>query len=638
MITRIEEAIEYALLDYVNLTTLVSTRIYPSELPQKCPLPAVVYERASTISHSAMGQDTGTYESIWRLSCHASTFTAARNVCDQVRQALQRWRGTYDYIEIKDSFLEGESTEYLNDVDVHEVIQEFKIWYYSTPGAGVTGPTGAPIQYRLKSEDHTHQSTGLQAGKLDHGLALDGLGDDDHSIYALLAGRAGGQTLIGGSAVTDILKLQGTSGNGTLTSPAIQGLVGNAGGTIAFTVLNNGNVGIGTTTPGAALAVSNATAPQMIISDGTNSHAIYINSNGYLAISRKNNYSAAAVLIGEGNDELYIRSTSGGGIKISDASNIGNIAEVGNNPLTFGTNGVERMRIQPTTGNVGIGTVAPAHALAVNCPADNDVIVDLESEDAVEGTISVAGAAVSYNAFCGSHYTQLKDGQVEPPVGAVVVSLGEIIPCEVTVYKDEVTSEEIKKEDAFETVVTEIIGEKIEQKYILNGEDAVLTEITTPPMEGKTERRLKAGVTLDEKTGIFSQSTTTKVPVSKDVSKKEYFTYVDTTSKPGDKRVYGTWFGKMTDDSHGQSFGQNDKAVYLVAQVGLFKIRVTDTNGNIENGDYLETSSRPMEAQKQSGDARINSTIAKAIIDVDWKTVEVDRELGYKWKLIPCTF
>jgi len=39
-------------------------------------------------------------------------------------------------------------------------------------------------QYRLESADHNHQTTGLQAGKIDHGSALDGLDDNDHgAIY-----------------------------------------------------------------------------------------------------------------------------------------------------------------------------------------------------------------------------------------------------------------------------------------------------------------------------------------------------------------------------------------------------------------------------------------------------------------------
>lgn len=42
--------------------------------------------------------------------------------------------------------------------------------------------------YRLESADHTHQSTGLQAGQLDHGLSLIGLTDDDHTQYVLAAG------------------------------------------------------------------------------------------------------------------------------------------------------------------------------------------------------------------------------------------------------------------------------------------------------------------------------------------------------------------------------------------------------------------------------------------------------------------
>lgn len=46
---------------------------------------------------------------------------------------------------------------------------------------------------------------------LDHGTHLAGLTDDDHTIYALLAGRSGGQTLKGGTGSGDDLTLQSTN-------------------------------------------------------------------------------------------------------------------------------------------------------------------------------------------------------------------------------------------------------------------------------------------------------------------------------------------------------------------------------------------------------------------------------------------
>lgn len=48
------------------------------------------------------------------------------------------------------------------------------------------------------------------SGVTDHG-ALTGLTDDDHSIYALLAGRSGGQTIIGGTGSGDDITLSSTS-------------------------------------------------------------------------------------------------------------------------------------------------------------------------------------------------------------------------------------------------------------------------------------------------------------------------------------------------------------------------------------------------------------------------------------------
>lgn len=57
---------------------------------------------------------------------------------------------------------------------------------------------------------HNHQSN-TGGGTLDHGLALTGLLDDDHTQYLLLAGRAGGQTIVGGTAASNNLTFSTTS-------------------------------------------------------------------------------------------------------------------------------------------------------------------------------------------------------------------------------------------------------------------------------------------------------------------------------------------------------------------------------------------------------------------------------------------
>jgi len=57
---------------------------------------------------------------------------------------------------------------------------------------------------------HNHQSN-TGGGTLDHGSALTGLSDDDHTQYLLLAGRAGGQIIVGGTAASNNLTFSTTS-------------------------------------------------------------------------------------------------------------------------------------------------------------------------------------------------------------------------------------------------------------------------------------------------------------------------------------------------------------------------------------------------------------------------------------------
>jgi len=56
--------------------------------------------------------------------------------------------------------------------------------------------------------DHDHQASGSnRGGKIDHGLALNGLGDDDHTQYVLVSGARAFSGTVGGVTPTDVAHL-----------------------------------------------------------------------------------------------------------------------------------------------------------------------------------------------------------------------------------------------------------------------------------------------------------------------------------------------------------------------------------------------------------------------------------------------
>lgn len=99
-----------------------------------------------------------------------------------------------------------------------------KLWLDGSIGDGTTEITSATLQSLrdINSGVASGMSLFYDGSKwvasapdteIDHG-ALTGIGDDDHTQYALLAGRAGGQSITGGTAAGDDLTLESTS-NGT---------------------------------------------------------------------------------------------------------------------------------------------------------------------------------------------------------------------------------------------------------------------------------------------------------------------------------------------------------------------------------------------------------------------------------------
>lgn len=88
------------------------------------------------------------------------------------------------------------NTQYAVRLRRADVYGNFSAWSSSTTHTTAAGSDSTTAtdhaaaldphtQYRLEADDHSHQTSGAQAGQLDHGAALTGLGDDDHPQYIL---------------------------------------------------------------------------------------------------------------------------------------------------------------------------------------------------------------------------------------------------------------------------------------------------------------------------------------------------------------------------------------------------------------------------------------------------------------------
>ena len=200
----------------------------------------------------------------------------------------------------------------------------------------------------------------------DHGN-LDGLTDDDHTQYPLLAGRAGGQTLLGGTASGDDLTLNSTS-NATKGDVLIQ----TAGG----------NVGIGTASPSALLDIVNGTTQLTLEAASldlkTNSSSTFnmyrasadANAGGF--VGYKSRGTLASPTVPSADDKLLTIGAGGWdgntwesnkAVMFYQAKNQWSAID-NSTYLTFFTTPAasqtraERVRID-STGYVGIGTTTP---------------------------------------------------------------------------------------------------------------------------------------------------------------------------------------------------------------------------------------------------------------------------------------
>ena len=207
--------------------------------------------------------------------------------------------------------------------------------------------------------------------------------------------------------------------------------------------------------------------------------------------------------------------------------------------------------------------------LDINRQNSDGNLIGLYQEGSAEGTISVSGSTVSYNAFCGSHWSRLADNS-KPTIlrGTVMESVSEMMDWYVVEYNKPVENQE------------EITEQRLKKgSYALKEGDSV----------GDTVTYTKDGV---DYTGTIVKEDNERLPKCK-VSDTE-----------DSKAVYGV-FMAWDDDDDG-SVGVNDM---YVASLGAFVVRV-HSGETVAIGDYLQSKGDGT-AKVQADDILRASTIAK---------------------------
>ena len=204
---------------------------------------------------------------------------------------------------------------------------------------------------------------------------------------------------------------------------------GTAGNTISFTQAMtldaSGNLGIGTTSPGVKLDVQSSASLARFRNNTSSATTSYItvvnanNSSNGLVMAHINDGTGYfgtqnnAALRFVTNDTERARITSGGDLLVGTTNT---------NPVGADINGFAVV----AGGRTSISRLG-GEVLGINRGTDYGTLVSFAQAGSTEGSISVSGGTVSYNAFAGSHWSQLQDGS-KPDIlrGTVMESINEL--------------------------------------------------------------------------------------------------------------------------------------------------------------------------------------------------------------------
>lgn len=130
----IERALRSILINNAAVSATVAARVYQDKLPQNPTYPAIVFIAQGASPVSLLATDTDILESEFDVISVAQTRDAATILGNNVRKALQRYKGTIagvgyagEAVSILDCMIQSIDSDYESELEIYYVTVNIKI-------------------------------------------------------------------------------------------------------------------------------------------------------------------------------------------------------------------------------------------------------------------------------------------------------------------------------------------------------------------------------------------------------------------------------------------------------------------------------------------------------------------------------
>ena len=124
----IEEAIHDILVADSSVKA-ITTRCYPSTLPQNPTYPLILYAKVTGERINDLSGPSGMAHPRFQIEAWAETYAAAKSLANAIRVCLNGYRGTSGTVRIGSFLIQSERDIYEPEAACHRVVMDYAIWH-----------------------------------------------------------------------------------------------------------------------------------------------------------------------------------------------------------------------------------------------------------------------------------------------------------------------------------------------------------------------------------------------------------------------------------------------------------------------------------------------------------------------------